>query len=381
MALRVAVNATPLLSPLTGIGNYIVELGAALARTGEVDAFSFYGFRWRHESPQPSPRRARNGRLRDAIKPLIPFKRELRRMQQEWHFARGLRRQAIQLYHEPNFIPLHYEVPVVVTIHDLSILHYPETHPADRVRWIERGLAIALQRSARILVDSDFVRGELIATFGVSPERVLTAHLGVAPAFRPRGADETAATMRKLELVHGRYLLTVGTIEPRKNIAHALAAYARLPAELRDRYPLVVAGAKGWLATDLERELRELAGSGKIRFLGHVSSEALPDIYAGAATFVFPSLYEGFGLPPLEAMASGVTVVTSGRAALAEVVGDAGLVLDPADPAGTAVLLASLLENAPERARRAKVGVARAARFTWAACAEATLEAYRQALA
>ena len=108
------------------------------------------------------------------------------------------------------------------------------------------------------------------------------------------------------------------------------------PPALRDRFPLVVAGAKGWRAADLERELRGLADRGRIRFLGFVPGEALPDLYAGAAAFVFPSLYEGFGLPPLEAMASGVPVVTSGRASLAEVVGDAGLVLDPDDPAGTA---------------------------------------------
>jgi glycosyltransferase involved in cell wall biosynthesis len=383
MALRVVFNATPLLSPLTGIGNYIVELGAALAATGALDAYSFYGFRWRHEAPRPpatGPRGPVQQGVRDMIKPLVPFKRELRAAQQQLMFARGLRRNAIELYHEPNFIPLRYDVPVVVTIHDLSVLHYPETHPADRVRWLERGLPDALRRSAQILVDSEYVRQEVIATFEVAPERIHTAHLGVGPAFRPRTAAETHATLRGLELTHGGYLLTVGTIEPRKNVGHVLAAYARLPVAVRDRFPLVVAGAKGWRAADLEKELRALAGRGRIRFLGHVPSELLPDLYAGAATFVFASLYEGFGLPPLEAMASGTPVVSSGRASLAEVVGDAGLVLDPEDAANTATMLTSLLEDPAERLRLARLGVERAAGFTWAACADATLAAYRRAL-
>jgi glycosyltransferase involved in cell wall biosynthesis len=384
MALRVACNATPLLSPLTGIGNYIVELGAALAATGAVDAYAFYGFRWRHESPQPPPRGARGPveqGVRDALKPFVPFKRQLRGAQQQWMFARGLARNRIELYHEPNFIPLSYAVPVVTTIHDLSALRYPETHPADRVRWLERGLPDALARSAQILVDSDFVRGEVIATFGVAAGRIHTAHLGVSPAFRPRTTDETAATLRELDLAHGGYLLTVGTIEPRKNVAHVLAAYARLPAAVRERTPLVVAGARGWRAADLERELRDLAERGRIRFLGFVPGAALPDLYAGAAAFLFPSLYEGFGLPPLEAMASGVPVVTSGRASLAEVVGDAGLTLDPDDPEGTAQILTELLGNEAQRARLAHAGVMRAAGFTWAACADETLAAYRRALA
>jgi glycosyltransferase involved in cell wall biosynthesis len=381
MAIRVVCNATPLLSPLTGIGNYIVELGAALAATGDVDPYAFYRFSWRHESPQPPLHGAAGQSLREALKPFVPFKREIRQTLQRRMLERGLRRHAIALYHEPNFIPISYAVPVVVTVHDLSAFRYPQTHPAGRVRWLERGLPVALERSAQVLVDSEYVRGEVIATFGVSPDRIHTAHLGVAPGFRPRGAQATAATLDELDLVHGQYLLTVGTIEPRKNVAHVLAAYALLPAHLRDRYPLVVAGAEGWRAADLERELRNLAGRGQIRFLGRVSGATLPDLYAGAAAFVFPSLYEGFGLPPLEAMASGVPVVTSGRASLPEVVGDAGLVLDPDDPSGTALLLGSLLGDAAERARLAQAGVARAARFTWAACAETTLAAYRRALA
>jgi glycosyltransferase involved in cell wall biosynthesis len=304
----------------------------------------------------------------------------LREIPRRLLFARGVGARGIDLYHEPNYVPLRYDVPVVVTIHDLSWLKYPGTHPLDRVRWLERGLPRALERASAILVDSEFVRQEVLVTFGLPSERVRTALLGVSSAFRPRNCTETADTLRPLNLNHGEYLLTVGTIEPRKNVGHILAAYAALPSELRDRHPLVVAGAKGWRAGDLEKELRILAGRGQIRFLGHVPAEGLPDLFAGAAAFVFPSRYEGFGLPPLEAMASGVPVVVSDRASLPEVVGDAGLKLDPDHPERTTETLAALLEDPVERAALAARGLVRAATFTWEACAQRTLGAYRFAL-
>ncbi|HXR56159.1 MAG TPA: glycosyltransferase, partial [Casimicrobiaceae bacterium] len=241
MTFRVAFNATPLLAPLTGIGNYTIQLGAALAETGEIDPFSFYGFRWRHEAPTaPSNAGAARTRLRlrDAVKPFVPFKRELRSLQQRTAFARGLRRHAIALYHEPNYVPIGYDVPVVITVHDLSWIRYPEMHPKDRIRWLTQRMPQALERAAAVLTDSEFVRRELLQTFPVAPGRVHTAYLGVSASFGPRSEAETLPTLRALDLVHGRYLLTVGTIEPRKNVAHVLAAYARLPQTLRDAYPL-----------------------------------------------------------------------------------------------------------------------------------------------
>jgi glycosyltransferase involved in cell wall biosynthesis len=380
MALRVGFNATPLLSPLTGIGQYIVNLGRALAGTGEVDAYSFYGYRWRHEAPAPpaGPLGSDGARrVRRAIKPFIPFKRELRQAQQRFQFARGSRRLGLDIYHEPNYVPIGYEVPVVITVHDLSWLRYPKTHPADRIRWLDRSMPSAVARAAAILVDSDFIREEVLATFGVDPARVHTAHLGVSSAFRPRSPDETRVTLSPLDLLHGQYVLAVGTIEPRKNIRHVLAAYARLPERQRKRFPLVVAGASGWRAADLERELRALTERGEIRFLGHVPDEHLPMIYAGATAFVFASVYEGFGLPPLEAMASGVPVLVADRAALPEVTAEAAVKLDPDAPEDTSQKLAAMLDDGVMRAQFASRGRHRAAGFTWDACARRTLAVYR----
>ena len=378
--IRVAFNATPLLAPLSGIGNYIVQVGRALAQQGDVDAYSFYRNRWRHEAPEaPRELGASAPTLLQRVKPLVPFRGALRAAS-NWGFPRGLKVNRIQVYHEQNYVPLSYNVPVVITIHDLSWIRYPETHPIDRVRWLERGLPKAIARASSILVDSNFIRAEVISEFGVAPERVRTAYLGVSGAYRPRTADETGSTLRGLDLLHGKYLLTIGTIEPRKNIAHVLDAYAGLPSDIRKRYPLVVAGAQGWRASAMVSRLRQLAERGEIRFLGHVPAANLPDLYAGAALFVFPSLYEGFGLPPLEAMASGVPVLASDRTSVPEVIGDAGMILDAAQPDLTTAKIAALLEQPAKRAEMAARGLVRAAGFTWAACAAVAREAYCQAL-
>ncbi len=382
MPIRVAFNATPLLSPLTGIGNYIVNLGAAFAASGEIDAYSFYGYRWRRGVPTSfgqGPGQAAQ-KLRDVIKPWVPFKRELRQVKQQIAFGYGLRKRAIDVYHEPNYVPICYDVPVVITVHDLSWLRYPETHPADRIRWLERGLPRAIEHAAAIIVDSDFVRQEVLTTFPVHATKVRTVHLGVAAEFHPRDAEATAATRLHYKLEHRGYVLAVATIEPRKNLTHVLNAYALLPESLRVRFPLVIAGAAGWRATRMESELKALAGRGQLRFLGRVPPAELPALYAASAVFVFPSYYEGFGLPPLEAMASGVPVIFSNRASLPEVVGDGGLSIDPDRPEETCTNLRALLEDVARRDEIARRGIARAALFTWGACARATLASYRDSI-
>lgn len=383
MSLRVAVNATPLLRPLTGIGNYIVELGRALATTGEVDTHSFYGTHWRHEAPAPLPRSSQEAatrRLRELVKPLLPFARAMRDAQQRLSFGRGLRRRAIDVYHEPNYVPLSYDVPVVTTVHDLSWLRYPETHPKDRVRWLTEAVPKALNRSRLVIADSEYVRSEIIAEFGLPSARVVTIPLGASNQFRPRDALSTEPVLRTLGLAHGGYVLIVATLEPRKNLGHALAAYAQLPLEQRKRYQLVVAGAKGWRAHRLERMLRSKAAAGEVCYLGYVEGAQLPALYAGAAAFLFPSLYEGFGLPPLEAMASGVPVLVSDRSALPEVVAEGGVMFDPDNIDDITAKLAATLGDPNERVLLASRGVSRAREFTWERCAERTLAVYRDAV-
>ena len=383
MALRVAFNATPLASPLTGIGNYIVRLGEALAATGDVDLYSFYGAQWRHAAP--SPRVAGEGspalpRLREIVKACVPFARQVRQWRRQAAFGRGVSAKGIDIYHEPNYVAFRSRVPTVVTVHDLSFIHYPDTHPPDRVHWLQRDLPEAIERAAAVIVDSQFVRDEVLHAFAVPATRVHAVPLGVAGAFRPRSSDETPSYLGPLGLAHRSYVLTLGTLEPRKNLSHVLNAYETLADRVRKRYPLVVGGAPGWRAGALEMQLRDLSARGRIRFLGHVPDADLPLLYSGAAAFVFPSLYEGFGLPPLEAMASGVPILVADRAALPEVAGDCAVLLDPERPDQTARSIERLLEDDALQMDMARRGLERAASFTWEACARGTLEVYRTIL-
>lgn len=174
-------------------------------------------------------------------------------------------------------------------------------------------------------------------------------------------------------------MLSLGTIEPCKNLAHVVEAFAQLPTQLRERCPLVISGAMVWHSSSLVAHLRRLTDR-QVRFLGPVERATLLHLYAGASLFVFASLYEGFGLPPLEAMASGVPVVISDRASLPEVVGDAGERTDPLDTATTAARIRALLEDDGRRAQLVSAGLARAARFTWTACADSTSAVYKIAL-
>jgi alpha-1,3-rhamnosyl/mannosyltransferase len=382
MPLRVALNATPLLQPLTGIGNYILHLGRALATTSGIELNCFGGYTWHKGFPfeqTDDVEPERKSQLREMVRLVVPWKRELRQKAQRFAFERGLRRCGIELYHEPNYVPISDEVPFVITIHDLSWLRYPETHPPGRIRWLEKGLPKAIRHARAILVDSDFVRNELLSTFLIEPERVRTVHLGVSEEFQPRTAGEVDAVLQPLHLTHGQYVLAVGTIEPRKNLVHIVKSHALLPQELRNRFPLVIAGAKGWHSSGLVSLLQN-QNDPQVRFLGHVGSQALSHLYAGAALFAFPSIYEGFGLPPLEAMASGIPVIVSDRASLPEIVGNVGEMMNPEDPADTATRIHALLDDKARRSEMSRRGMERASKFTWAACAKATRAVYQEAI-
>lgn len=376
--MRIAMNAWPLISMHTGIAAYTRHLASALRQVGGVDMNFFYGYGWSTElrnAPAPGI-----DPLKKWVKKLIPKPYALMRFVQQSRFDSGLRDLRCDLYHEPSFLPFRFDGPTVITIHDLSPLRYPETHPPVRVREVMARLPHAVQAASAIITDSNFIKSELIQTFNVDPARVTSTPLGVAPEYRPRTAGETAATLAAYDVKYRSYILAVGTIEPRKNLIQAIDAYAGLPEAIRKAVPLVIAGMKGWLNEQLEARIRQYENRGEVRWLGYVPAEDLPLLYSGASMLVYPSLYEGFGLPVLEAMASGIPVITSNRASLPEVAGDVGIMVDPENVDGLREQMRRLIEDKTEAARRGALGVERARLFTWQACAEKTLTVYKQAM-
>ncbi len=337
----------------------------------------FYGYEWTDVAePREVPRVAL---AKKWVKRFVPRPYEFSRAIQQNRFDAGVRERRPALYHEPNFLPFRFDGPVVLTIHDLSYLRYPETHPDLRVRIMNKLLPPAIERATHLLADSEFTRQEVISEFGVAADRITTTLLGVSNAFVPRDATTCDATLRRYGLDYGSYVLAVGTLEPRKNLLQAIRAYVGMPTKLARRFPLVIVGGKGWKSEATDMELNALLANGRAKHLGYVSDDDLPVVYSAARLFVYPSLYEGFGLPAAEAMASGVPVIVSDRASLPEVVGDAGITITPEDVDGMRHAIVELLQDADERARRSAAGIAQAQTLTWERCGRLTAQAYRQA--
>lgn len=385
--MKIIVSIDSVRYPLTGIGRYTYELVKGLEAASLVSELRYFaGSGFRDEMPdgaQPEGSHSRaslqSPRLRQWVlnsRPLAAAYRYLLPLAQR-HALKGA---GDYLYHGTNF----YLPPTpglkVATFHDLSMYRWSHCHPPGRVRHLHKMLEYTLQHADALITDSEYVRHELNQQFGWPLANLHTVPLASSPEFYPRPGVELQPTLARYGLTPGAYSLFVGTIEPRKNLAVLLEAYGALPPRLRQRWPLVLAGHPGWQSDDIHQRIRAAEAAGWVRYLGYTAAGELPLLYAGARLFAFPSLYEGFGLPVLEAMASGVPVVCSDRASLPEVVGEVALMADAEDAIGLASQLQRGLEDQSWRETAIVAGIERAATFSWARCARETVAVYRQIL-
>ncbi len=268
------------------------------------------------------------------------------------------------IYHEPNMIARPIALPTVVTINDLSWHHQPSWHPAERLHWIDRNLPGTLRRARRFVAISQFTKDSVVRDLGVPADQVDVVPLAPAAEFVPMGAA-AAAALRRFDLVDRSYVFSISTLEPRKNFDRLLAAHLALPPALRARAPLVIAGGKGWGDVLSRPEARAAVRDGSVRLLGHVADADLVPLCARAGVFGYVSLYEGFGLPVLEAMAAGTPVLASSTTAVGEVAGDAALQVDPEDEAAIRAGLERILTDPALSQSLQQAGLAHAAEFSW----------------
>ncbi|MCX5793005.1 MAG: glycosyltransferase family 1 protein [Elusimicrobia bacterium] len=285
--------------------------------------------------------------------------------------------RSFELYFEPNFIPLEIRAKRrVVTVHDFSFELHPQWHPKERVEHFAGNFWKNIGRADRIIVPSDFIRDEAVNRFGLPAEKVRRIHNGFSrEQFHPCAPAETAAVRQKYSLPEN-FILFVGSMEPRKNILNLLKAYAGLGAALRKDLKLVLAGFKGWE----NREIMDLIGKVKedVLYLGYLQDAELGALYNLAVLFAYPSRYEGFGLPPLEAMACGCPVVVSRAASLPEVCGGAAVYVDPLDTESIAEGLRKVAQDEPLRKTMRAAGLERARLFSWESSAREHLKLFKE---
>lgn len=380
--MKVILSVDLITPPITGIGRYALELARNLSQLPEnIDLRYFYFGRWISQQQldalaQPGSgiqsaqkswrsRFAANRMAVYAYSKLMPMLSGLQ-----------LRHEHDAVFHSPNYFLPPFPGRSIATVHDLSHVWFPKFHPTARRELLARELPKTLERANFLITDAESVRKEIIAHFGWPENKIAAIPLGVDSCYQPRTDAQLFASLSQWGLSPGGYSLYVGTIEPRKNLIRLITAYEMLPEKLRRQWPLVLAGSRGWQSEDIHHRMRKAADEGWLRYLDYVPQSELPALYAGARLFAFPSLYEGFGLPPLEAMASGVPVITSNTSSLPEVVGNAAITIQPEDTQAINTALHQALEDETWREKSIRAGVVRAAELTWEMCAFKTYQIY-----
>ena len=382
--MRVVLSIDPIRFPLTGIGRYTFELARQLKKLSQVEQLYFLsGHRIVHdlpESAQPvtSPPSLTANFPRAILHNTATV--EMYRLASSLIKQHALHGYSDCVFHGPNFYLPKFAGPSVCTFHDLSIFTWAHCHPPERVRYIRKEIALTLKRADMLITDSEYNRQEVASYFSWPLEKIRAIPLACSADFRPRTSEELVPLLKKHGLKPEGYCLYVGTIEPRKNLEALLDAYSMLPQSVRRQWPLVIIGYRGWRSEQLHARIEAAITEGWARYFGFADAAELPLFYSGARLFVFPSLYEGFGLPVLEAMASGIPVVCSNSSSLPEVAGDAAAMCEPKDIDTLSNLIKAGLEDEQWRSDAKRKGLERAGSFNWQRCAEETVAVYRKVI-
>jgi len=278
------------------------------------------------------------------------------------------------LFVPAHVLPLVHPRSSVVTVHDLGYLAYPEAHTAFARLYLDRSTAWNARRAAAVLADSAATKADLVRAYGARPEKIHVVHLGRDETLHRVTDPRLVTPVRRRYGLADRYLLYVGTLQPRKNLQRVVGAFARIAGQAGvSDVQLVLAGKRGWMYDQLFDQVERSGLAGRVVFPGYVPDEDLPALFSAAAGFVYPSLFEGFGLPVLEAGGCGVPVITSNTSSLPEVAGDAALLVDPHDVDAIADAMMRVLTDEALRAELARRGLENVKRFSWEKCARETL--------
>lgn len=369
--MRVGINALLLNKTRAGIGNYIFRLINKFAqRNFDLVIFG---------EQDKLPKGLSNAKI---VSPGIILEKNWQRILWEQLVLPWQSRDKVDLMHYTDYaLPLAVKfVPSIITVHDLSFLIYPETFTKGARLTKQTLIGPSVAKADKIIAVSQNTKNDLIKFFSIASEKIKVIYEGFnQELYAPMDQNEAQAYLIKKYNLMEPFFLYVGTLEPRKNIPTLVRAYAIVRDRLGNGCPkLVLAGQKGWLYEDIFFSVKELGLTEEVIFTGYVPDEDLPYFYNAAVAFLYPSLYEGFGVPPLEAMACGTPVITSNTSSLPEVVGEGGIMVDPLDVEALVKAMEKVYADQEFREALSKQGLAQASKFTWKATAEETLALYRE---
>ena len=380
---EVIYNLANLRSPITGIGRYAIEIvRGGVKQDRPITAFINGQLRTRDQLLNSlTSLETRNSDTHSKIRQWmshIPFARQAYQVQQAQQFALSARPLINPKVHSHN---LTYAATTglrasVTTVLDLSHHLFAKTHPQHRIDFLKRFFKRLEQSNEPIITISQSVKNELCTHYSIGEERVHVTPLAADTSFTPQSEADTAAVLKRYGLLHKSYCLSVGTLEPRKNLSTVLTTFSQLPEEQRRLCPLVLVGPQGWKNKSIEQQITILEQKGFVKRLGFVANHELPALYSSASVFLYPSLYEGFGLPLLEAMQCGCTCITSNNGALAEVAGRGAIMIDPLNTEQLLNALQLALNSSQQRSSYSRLALQQASRFNWHSTVQQTWQIY-----
>ncbi len=370
--MHIAIDAHSVGAQLGGNESYATNLIEALAEIDQANSYTLY------VTKQTAVDRFANRWPNFKVKRTLPHTPLVRI---PLTLSKELRRHPVDVLHVQYTAPPFAPCPVVVTIHDLSFEHLPETFNRRSVAQLRFTVRRTARKAARILTSSEFSRRDIVETYAINPDRVAVTPLAAPAYFAPVENETELQRLRENYGIERDYILSLGSIQPRKNLVRLIEAYLCLRRiRPKSKLPqLVLAGKRGWLDNETFRAADREDFGRDVVFTGYVPEPDLPALYSGAISFVYPSFFEGFGLPVVEAMQCGVPVIAGNRTSLPEVVGEAGLLFDPFDTKELSDALARVIDDQKLRKTLREKGLKRAKNFSWRTTAQRTLRAYEEA--
>ncbi len=397
-AVRIGLETDFLNGPMTGVGNYCFHLLTALMASHPD--FQFSGFSQLTWEPfglehlrqvdraygktdlylAAPTTRSKTRQVQQSLRAAaarIDLARRIYRHMRMARFRQGDTLKNLSLFHAFKYLPpVDLAIPILPVVYDLSFVRFPETHPKQRLQELER-LPAVVSRAPFVHTISEFSKAEIATVYGYPRERIVVAPPAASAIFRPLGQEITQKDIASFDVVPGYYFLAVGTLEPRKNLRTLITAYSGLSSRIRRRIPLIIAGGAGWGDLKLPSSADRMMSDGSLRFLGTVSNPILRSLYEGARALLFPSIYEGFGMPAVEALACGTEVVHSSGTSMDEITEGTSRNVPPMDVTAWTIALQDISENPMHGAGDRELRIARSRRFNWQHSAEAIGQLYR----